>query len=128
MNEPINRQEAERKREEARQREEELRRKQNEQHRAAEDKTTNERGSKTDNQTPQRQQLHHKPDQVELDYRYVMNNLQSYLERTEREAKESPSMERYKAHEKDVSGKVQEYLKADQSRAQGQEKTPEHTR
>lgn len=73
-------------------------------------------------------------DQVEVQYRYVMDDLKKYLDRVEAERradkdkpehgsdKESPAMQRYKEHEKALSGKVQEHIKSGQNLAKEQEK------
>lgn len=74
--------------------------------------------------------------QVDIDYRYVMDNLKAENERFDAaqrrdpakpertQGKESPAMSRYKAHEKAIAAEVQEHIKAGQSHAQGQDKAP----
>lgn len=78
--------------------------------------------------------------QVDIDYRYVMDNLKRENERFDaarrsdpakpeptpgkEQTKESPAMQRYRAYEKAMAPKVEEYIRQSQSRAQGQEKAP----
>lgn len=86
-------------------------------------------------------QEHKKLDQVDIDYRYAMDNLKDYLDRVDNShridqtgsehavGKESPAMERYKAHEKEMSGKVQDYIKEhNQSQSKEQEQSQSHDR
>lgn len=78
----------------------------------------------------------YKPSQVDIDYRYVMDNLKRENERFDAaqrgdpakperaQDKESPAMQRYRAYEKAMAPKVEEYIRQSQGRAQGQEKAP----
>lgn len=78
----------------------------------------------------------YKPSQVDIDYRYVMDNLKRENERFDAaqrgdpakperaQGKESPAMQRYKAYEKAMAPKVEEYIRQSQGRVQGQEKAP----
>lgn len=96
---------------------------------------------KTTQQTTQREtQKTYKETQVDIDYRYVMDLLKRENERFDAsrrsdpakqeqkqekvQDKESPAMQRYKAHEKAMAPKVEEYIRQTQSRAQDQEKAP----
>lgn len=106
-----------------------------EENKAREDKTKQEDERKREEERQKEAQRSKRPfDQVEVQYRYVMENLKKYNDRIDAArrsdpakpeqaaGKESPAMQRYKAHEKAMSGKVQEHIKAQgQSRTQAQE-------
>lgn len=109
--------------------------------RAREEKTRQEDERRREEERRKTIQQTQKPfDQVEAHYRYVINDLKRENERFDAsrrsdpakqeqnqekvQAKESPAMQRYKAHEKAMEPKVEEYIRQSQSRAKGQEKAP----
>ena len=105
--------------------------------RAREEKSRQEDEAKREEE--QRRPKEQRPfDQVEASYRYVMDDLKRSNERWEASQeraearqvweKESPAMERYKAHERDIAEKVQEHIKAGQNQAQELSQGQEHTR
>lgn len=103
---------------------------------AREERTRQEEEHRREEERRKAQPGAYKPSQVDIDYRYVMDNLKRENERFDAaqrgdpakpehaQGKESPAMQRYRAYEKAMAPKVEEYIRQSQGRVQGQEKAP----